>query len=481
MEDQHILQTQLEQYAAYGPYPMHMPGHKRRITPAPDLAFGWDMTEVTGVDDLHHAEGILAEAMERTAKLHGAARTWYLINGSTCGLLAGIRALAPAGSHIIAARNCHKAVYHAIELGGLHAHWLTPPIDAEFGVYGSISPEMVSAQLEQHPDAACVVLTSPTYEGVISDIAAIAQLCHSRNIPLLVDEAHGAHLGLAEGWPESAVHLGADLIVQSAHKTLPSLTQTALLHLGKNSLADPDAVARQLGIFETSSPSYPLMASLDGCTGMLAAMGKPMFRNWKSNLERFDEAVSGLEHLKVLCHGTDPIEIHPDFFAFDPGKLAISTASTGYTGSTLAELLLERFGFETEMSCGNITLAMTSLCDAPGAIDHFAQALLELDREASPAERPAGASILAAPGKAVHTIAETILLPSEAIPLQNAADRVSAEYIWAYPPGVPLVAPGEVITREFLNCAADLLRSGTELRHTICKTGGSIQVCLDKL
>ena len=173
-------------------------------------------------------------------------------------------------------RSCHKAVYHAIELGGLTAHWLVPPVDAAFGVYGSIAPAAVKAALTAHPGVRCVVLTSPTYEGVLSDIASISAICRRHGVPLLVDEAHGAHLlplAVSHGWQGGAVAGGADLVVQSAHKTLPSLTQTALLHWNGGPLADPEEVERQLDVFETSSPSYPLMASLDGCTGLLAAQG----------------------------------------------------------------------------------------------------------------------------------------------------------------------------------------------------------------
>ena len=238
-----ILYRQLERYCSFGPYPFHMPGHKRCLMPQEGRPYGWDVPEVEGTDDHHEAEGILKEAMDRTAELFGAGRTWYLVGGSTCGLLAGIRALAPRESRILVARNCHKSVCNAIELGNLRPCWLMPPMLPE-GICGSIPPETVKKALEENPDAACVVITSPTYEGVISDIKAIADICHEKKVPLLVDEAHGAHLGLQPGWPDSAVHLGADLIVESVHKTLPSLTQTALLHLGKNSLADPEEVER---------------------------------------------------------------------------------------------------------------------------------------------------------------------------------------------------------------------------------------------
>ena len=174
----HLLQSQLQSYASSGLYPLHMPGHKRRVVPAPGLPAGWDMTEVPGVDDLHDADGILADAMARTAALWGAKRTWYLVNGSTCGILAAIRAAVVSSGRtaVICARNCHKSVYHAIELNRLTAHWLVPPVDPAFGIYGSITPAMVADALRACPDAAAVILTSPTYEGVLSDLAAIAAL-----------------------------------------------------------------------------------------------------------------------------------------------------------------------------------------------------------------------------------------------------------------------------------------------------------------
>lgn len=474
MADRFILESQLKDYGQKGLYPMHMPGHKRRLAPAPELPYGWDMTEVPGVDDLHEAQGILAEAMERTAALHGASRTWYLVNGSTCGLLAGIRALAPANARIIVARNCHKAVYHAMELGNLRPRWLTPPVDQASGVYGSVSPAQVGEALAECPDAACVVLTSPTYEGVLSDIAAIADLCHRAGIPLMVDEAHGAHLGLCEGWPESAVRLGADLVVQSAHKTLPSLTQTALLHLGKGSLADPEEVERQLDVFETSSPSYPLLVSLDGCTGILRENGAALFANWKTMLNRFDQLAAGLEKFSVLCHGGDSLGNHPDFFDFDPSKLPIYTGRTGETGGSLAAKLRQR-GFELEMACGNLALGMTAMSDDPAAVERFARTLLELDREAE--ERALTPSaMLPPPGETVYPMGEALLRPAAEVPFAAAEGRISGEYIWAYPPGVPLVAPGERISQTFLEAAAALQATGTALHHSHCKKAENITV-----
>ena len=449
------LQQQLETLSA-ARYPLHMPGHKRRALPAPGLGCAaWDMTEIDGADDLHDADGILAAAMQRTAALYGSRRCWYLVGGSTVGLLAGIRALAPFGSEVIVARNCHKAVYHALELGQLTAHYLTPPVDAAFGIYGSVPPAAVAAALDAHPQARCVILTSPTYEGVVSDIASIARLCHAHGVPLLVDEAHGAHylpFAAQYGWQGGAVAAGADLVVQSAHKTLPSLTQTAFLQLN-GSLADPAEVERQLDVFETSSPSYPLLVSLDGCTGWLAQQGCAAFAAWRARLDRFDAAAKKLQNTRILCCGADAP--HPDFFAHDAGKLLLQIGAAG------AAYLREN-GFEPEMVCGPNVLAMTSPCDAEDALDRLADVLAAWDKTAAP---PAAAPhILPAPGAVRCTIGAALLRPSRIVPMQSAVGQTAAEYLWAYPPGVPLIAPGEEVTAALAAACEALEKAGLFLR-----------------
>ena len=377
MQDPYILHTQLEAYAAQGLYPFHMPGHKRRMPPAPGLPAGWDVTEVPGTDDLHDAGGILRQAMERTAVLCGADRTWYLVNGSTCGLLAGIRALARRDSEVLCARNCHKAVYHALELSGYRIHWIMPETDPDWGICGGIRAEQVKAALRRHPSVKAVILTSPTYEGVLSELEEICRNAHARGIPVLVDEAHGAHLiPLSEksGFPAGALACGADLVVQSPHKTLPSLTQTALLHLQGN-LVDPARIEAELDIFETSSPSYPLMASLDGCTGILRTKGAELFERWALRLGRFETAIRPLQRLRVLYHGPGGRQEKKTGAAgallslYDPGKILIDAGPAGMDGRELARILREEWRMETEMTQGSLVLAMTSLCDDEDALD----------------------------------------------------------------------------------------------------------------
>ena len=348
-----------------------------------------------------------------------------------------------------------------------------------FGVYGSVPPASVAAALEACPGAACVVLTSPTYEGVLSDVAAIAGICHAHGVPLIVDEAHGAHylpLAQAHGWRGGALAAGADLVVQSPHKTLPSLTQTALLHLGAGGRIDPDEVERQLDVFETSSPSYPLLVSLDGCTALLAEQGGELFAAWRRRLDRFSAAVRGLGALRVLCHGADAPAAHPAVWAHDAGKLLVRNPRTG---AALARTLREDYGFETEMSCGPNVLAMTSVADGEDALDRLVAALLAIDRCLPQETAPAQAAVLPPPGPAVYTIAAALRRPRAERPLADATGAVAAEYVWAYPPGVPLLAPGERITPAFAAAAAALEAAGTPLRHTAARTPGCVAVCAE--
>ena len=469
MQPESPLQKQLETLAA-ARTPLHMPGHKRRVWPAAGLGCAaWDMTEIDGADDLHEADGILADAMQRTAALYGSRRCWYLVGGSTVGLLAGVRALAPFGSEILMARNCHKAVYHAVELGQLRAHYLLPPIDPAFGVYGSVQPADVQAALEQHKNIRCVVITSPTYEGVVSDITSLAKICHAHGVPLLVDEAHGAHyLPFAEplGWQGGAVAAGADVVVQSAHKTLPSLTQTAFLQVN-GTLADDTEIERQLDVFETSSPSYPLLVSLDGCTAWLAQQGRAAFAAWRRQLNNFDDAVRNFRHTPILCHGADTLQNHPDFYAFDAGKILLRMGSRGAA-------FLRQNEFEPEMVRGDDVLAMTSPCDAPDTLPRLAQVLQKWDDTAQ--KLPSPALTLPHPGRAVLPIGQAVLQGSQTLPMHQATGRISAEYIWAYPPGVPLLAPGEEITPQFLTAARNLQSAGTRLHHSRCPLPAQIAV-----
>ncbi|MBO4381018.1 MAG: aminotransferase class V-fold PLP-dependent enzyme, partial [Clostridia bacterium] len=295
----------------------HMPGHKRQEF---DHLFGvekLDYTEIEGTDNLHDAKGILKNAMEHAADVFSARATRFLVNGSTCGILAGIRAASKRGDAILVARNCHKSVYNAIELLGLVPEYILPEYLEDVGFYGGVEPSKVESLLKK-TGAKLVVLTSPTYEGVISNIKAIADVCHKNDAILFVDEAHGAHLGF-DGFEESARTLGADIVVNSLHKTLPSLTQTALLHVCSDRV-DMKRIDESLAMFETSSPSYVLMSSIDGCVRCVEN-GR---ENWSKSVDKLRASFEDLEHIR-LFDGNDS-------FAYDKSKLVFLLGGCSLSG-----------------------------------------------------------------------------------------------------------------------------------------------------
>ena len=446
MQSYESLYEKLTQYHANGRLAMHMPGHKRNDTQASylkGLAAGLDITEIDGFDNLHAPQGILLRAQQLAAKLWGAEESFFLINGSTSGILAAFYATLQRGDEILLSRGSHKSVYHAIELFGLLPHFILPSFIPDSTIFGSITPNQVEQLLRQYPNIRAVFLTSPSYEGIISDIAQIAKICHAKNIPLLVDEAHGAHLGLSDGFPAGAVHCDADLVVQSLHKTLPSLTQTAILHCCGNRI-DSAQIRHALSIFQSSSPSYLLMASIDGCVTLLHQHPE-LFKYWRDNLRIFDDSISNLYHVQALMRTTP---LPQEVFAYDPGKILIH--APGYSGSAVMELLRKEFSIELEMATSHYALAMTGLGDTRKSLSQLAEALIKLDailaqQEICDWEFESESEIYGflpslsiAPETAVHS-------PRRLLSWEQCPGHIAAEYVWAYPPGIPILIPGETI------------------------------------
>ncbi|MBR2907260.1 MAG: aminotransferase class V-fold PLP-dependent enzyme [Clostridia bacterium] len=452
--------------------PMHMPGHKRNTDLlGSDLPYDGDITEISGFDNLHAPEenGILARLSERAAAIYRAKRAFPLVNGTTCGILAAVRALAEPGQEILVARNCHKSVYHAVELTGLRHVSLLPPIDEKTGIYGSIRPADVREALAQNPRVKTVVITSPTYEGVLSDTDAIAEIAHAHGARLLVDAAHGAHLGFSGDFP--AFPTSADIAVTSLHKTLPALTQTALALVFSEDTALADRLARELSVFETSSPSYILLASIDRCISLLESRSAMLFDDYKFRLDVFREKCASLKHLWVIRgdRGT-----HPDFYDFDPGKLMILSRSTALTGTALAERLRNDFSIECEMAYADYVLCMTSICDTDESFMLLSFALQQLDASVKNASEGTsdGASIKKScpfikKASASTELPEIKMTLSEAVSLPPApmrAGEISRTYAWVYPPGVPLIVPGETVTEGTLALLERLKAAGLSVK-----------------
>lgn len=442
------MYQQLISYGESDVYPFHMPGHKRRALPFPN-PYTIDITEIDGFDNLHHAEGLIREAEERAAKLYGADRSYYLVNGSTCGLLAAICAAARRGDKVLAARNCHKAVYHAISMQGLAAEFLYPAI-TRGDLQGQITAAQVEEALTKHPDIAVVILTSPTYEGIVSDVAAIAACCHAHGAALIVDEAHGAHFGFGAGFPENAVRLGADAVIMSLHKTLPSFTQTALLHCNGGRI-DTERVARYLGVYETSSPSYLFMAGMDACIDLIREQGAELFAQYRRRLDAFYRDTADLTQLHVMRREDLCKE---EAYDWDDSKLMIYAGTMG--GEALHQELLGHYHLQMEMVSADYVLGMTSLMDTDEGMRRLVTALHEIDEKN---RKPDLGGEVPEAGFTARMyrenprrmqIYQALDLPYREVPFDEAVGKMAADYVYLYPPGIPLIVPGEVITEEFI-------------------------------
>lgn len=477
-EKQPGLLERLTEYAGSDAYPFHMPGHKRReITDGipggfPD-PYGIDITEIDGFDNLHHAEGILKDAMDEAAAIYGTDRSWYLVNGSTCGILSAVFAATENGGKILTARNCHKAVYHAICLNRLEAEYLYPEEITEFGINGGIRAEDVRKALEKDAmrcagnsgdvrgkitKIQAVLITSPTYEGVVSDIRVIADVAHEYGIPLIVDEAHGAHLEYADqchSFPKSALEYGADIVIQSLHKTLPCFTQTAILHV-KGKLVDQDRISRYLSMFQTSSPSYLFMAGMERCIRYMDGDGRNEMIRYEKRLERFMERMEGLQVLEVLDR--EICGKYRTVAGWDPSKIVVSTMrAEDFHGEELAETLRRKYHLEMEMTAPEYVIAMTSLMDTEEGFERLGTALLEIDgalrrrtesgrKEKAASETPEGLESKVSHPVRRMLICEAMDADTERTAFQDTVGKVSAEFVYLYPPGIPIIAPGEVFT-----------------------------------
>ena len=474
------LYSRLEDYSTAGYYPFHMPGHKRSSRYQDwRLPFDRDITEIEGFDNLHHPTGILKDAQERLAALYPVPESYFLVNGSSCGILAAISAACHPGGKIVMARNCHKAAYHGVSLRDLDPVYVMPR-QISGGVNGDIIPQEVERVLGENPDAQAVLLTSPTYDGVVSDISAIARICHAHEIPLLVDEAHGAHLPFSDYFPSSAIFQGADIVIQSFHKTLPALTQTAVLHRCSDRVLR-DRLERFLGFYQTSSPSYILMESIDRCVDYLRERGREDFASFTCLLDRSRKVLSSNKYLRLY--------VPEGVFAYDPSKILLSAAHLGYPGTFLAEWMRKDARLEPEMASAYVCLCLTSVGDRPEGFERLLATVSRLEGEISKGrisvplfdldrceEQMAGYGGGFLPRKVVRP-ALAWEAESKWIPIGKAPGHVSASFLSLYPPGIPLLVPGEEVTEKVVSFMERMGQLGLSV-HGLTREGESLGFCV---
>ncbi|SET59953.1 aminotransferase class I/II-fold pyridoxal phosphate-dependent enzyme [[Clostridium] polysaccharolyticum] len=433
------LYDKLSQYGKKSYYPFHMPGHKRNLKLMGEMnPYAIDITEIDGFDNLHDPEDVILESMKRAEKLYQSEKTFYLVNGSTAGILTGISACTKKGDKILMARNCHKAAYHAVFVNELNPVYLYPQFDNKKGIQCGYSAEYIKNMLIKHPDTSLIVLVSPTYEGVVSEIKEICKLAHERNIPVLVDEAHGAHFAFHRAFPSSALELGADVVIQSVHKTLPAFTQTALLHINSK-LVDIKKIKTYFSIYQTSSPSYVLMAGIDQCIGMLEERREELFENLIHNLRYFYEEMSELNHIKVIeANGRDL------------SKILISTKGTNMTGPELYDILLKKYKLQMEMAEADYVLAITTIGDTKEGFDRLMAALREIDTTLSKCSEAGNASYTPVKAEVVLLQHKAFEREKEYCLLEKSENRIAGGFVNLYPPGIPILVPGEKITHDIL-------------------------------
>lgn len=538
----------LEKYIEKGTYPWHMPGHKRQPIEAVQNVdnisksrenfwngvYAHDFTEAKDLDDMHEPEMFIADSIAEMKKVYGTFATYMLVNGSTSGLMTAIHATCHRGDVILAARNCHKAVYNAICMLELEPEYIVPdyvdmrwrcgvnqngeqPItdgmtdvsgesnretrekmaassevnheteeradvngedDREMSertdILGDISPDKLELALKElvadgrKPRA--VIITSPTYEGVISDIRTIAGIVHRYGIYLIVDEAQGAHLNFMEGH-ETAMQQGADIVIESLHKTMPALTQTSLLHVMNPEL--DERVRRYLQIFQTSSPSYIFMQSMEKAVAF-GANNRDEFARYGRRLEAFAGKCDGLRNIRLFRPDASSVKNDEicnacKVFDHDEGRLVfvvrpgtVDESGQKFTGVMLAEILADRYGLIVEMASVSYVICISSVVDSADSYDILFNAVAEIDGnlgyEPDKTYRQeldiiSGRRSAMPPGTAWDR-------PVESVPIEGAAGKVSGAFVYAYPPGIPVLAPGEVVDRQAVNGIKSMIDSG---------------------
>lgn len=471
-KDDRPLVEALGEFVGRRPFSFHVPGHKNgELSRLPDelrMALAYDVTELTGLDDLHEPEGVIRQAEEKLSRLYGSDKSFFLVNGSTVGNLAMLYAAAGKDDLVLVQRNAHKSVFHALELTGARPVFLSPEWDEESRTAGGVSANAVKEAIEKFPDIRAAFFTYPTYYGLANkELKDIITSCHEQDIPVLVDEAHGAHFPVNDVFPESALALGADAVVQSAHKTLPAMTMASFLHI-QSELLDADRLAHYLHMLQSSSPSYLLMASLDDARSYAANYKEAdvdAFLTYRMSLKEILQAV---EHVEVI--DTD-----------DSLKLLIRVE--GYTGFALQEAL-EQQGIYSELADLHQVLWVLPLLKegeegVPGelgkrfgrAVEYLLQTACEVPVTLSTPEVP--------PQIAAFTPKQISRMKKEWLHIEEAMGRAAAKAVIPYPPGVPLVCAGERITNDHVQQLLVLLRAGARFQGAVERDNLMIETVIE--
>ncbi|SCX79895.1 aminotransferase class I/II-fold pyridoxal phosphate-dependent enzyme [Alkaliphilus peptidifermentans] len=453
----------------------HVPGHKSgniysrfNYKNFKQVLVDIDTTEIPGTDNLHKSDGCIKEAQLRAAEVFSSEETFFLVNGSTSGIYSMIMAATKPGDKVIVGRNCHQSVINSIFLGDLQPIYIYPEVDKHQGIALGISPCSIERLIQDNPDVKAVLITYPTYQGIACSLKKISDIVHKYDKILLVDEAHGAHLGLSNRLPDTALKCGADAVVQSTHKSLPALTQSSMLHIQGNRI-DRDKLRFMLRMHQSSSPSYILMASLDMATMIYKSKGKQLMEELLENIEYLKiklQKVVGLDILGEEIVGRNYVE------AVDPTRLWISMQQYNVSGHQLEQQLREKFHIQMELSNLYGTLAITTIGNQKRDFDRLYKGIYEIGKGLKVIKSEKTSYSSYSTPKVVYSPKEAFYSNKMTLPIDNSEGFISGEYIIPFPPGIPLVIPGEVISNEIIQNLKAMKEEGIEilgLKHNNCE------------
>jgi arginine decarboxylase len=443
--------------------PFYTPGHKHGRGMGADFIDLWqtglkiDLPELPGLDNLAAPTGVIAESQTLAAQTFGADHTRYLVNGSTVGIIAAILATCQPGDQILLPRNVHRSIIAGLIHSGAEPIFVQPVYLPELDIAHSLTPESIESALQQHPQIKAILLVAPTYFGVCGDLGAIAPIAHRQGIPLIVDAAHGAHLGFHSDLPPSALALGADLVVQSTHKLLGALTQASMLHV-QGDLIDIDRVDRCLQILQTSSPSYLLLASLDSAQAQMATYGQELLDHTLALTAKVRSELNNIPGVLTL----DFSRSQPGCRYFDPTRLTITVDELGCSGYAADEILCEQYQVVAEMPSPRHLTFIISIGNRDWDIEMLVAGFRGLAQQV---QTPLTPHYFTVPqvGVAAMTPRSAFFAPQISVPIEQAVGKVAAEMICPYPPGIPIVIPGETLTPEAIAYLQHIQQLGGEI------------------
>ncbi|MGQ3477685.1 aminotransferase class I/II-fold pyridoxal phosphate-dependent enzyme [Paenibacillus sp. TY11] len=479
------LFTALKKHAQGNPVQFHIPGHKKGVGADPefrefmgDNAFSIDMINIAPLDDLHQPTGVIEEAQKLAAEAFGADYTYYSVQGTSGAIITMIMSICLPGDKIIVPRNVHKSIMSAIIFAGAKPVFISPVSDENLGIHHGVTTKSVRRALERHPDAKGVLVINPTYYGVCADLKEIVDLAHSYNVPVLVDEAHGVLIHFHSDLPMSAMEAGADMSATSVHKLGGSLTQSSILNVNtKNGYVNPQRVQTIFSMLTTTSTSYILLASLDTSRRNLALNGHEIAQRALDLAEYCRSEVNKIEGL--YCFGSEILGTEATY-DYDPTKITIHIRHLGLTGYDVENWLRDHYNIEVELSDMYNILCLVTPGDTKEEIEILLNALREL------------ASLHYSTGQQhelvvkIPDIPQLSLIPRDAfygdteiVPFKESAGRIIAEFIYVYPPGIPILLPGEVISQDNIDYIVDHVEVGLPVKGPEDRTVHQVKVIVE--